>query len=263
MTSFQGTYIDTQHTQLEKLVENTVNQRVPRAEQARQLSLLRKLNAQHREERARTGEIDARIECFELAARMQLEATDAFDVSQEPESVRRMYGDGVEARQLMIARRLAERGVRFVQAWVGSDWDHHQNLEANHRALAKQCDQAIGALLKDLKQRGMLNETLVIWGGEFGRTPMYQGKGGPGRDHHIKGFSMWMAGGGVQGVLSYGATDELGYNATENVVHVRDLHATMLHLMGIDHSQFSFPFQGLDMKLTGVEKARVIQDVFS
>ena len=267
--AFQGTYIDTQHTQLEKLIENTVNQRVPRAEQARQLALLRDLNAKHRDERSRTGEIDARIECFELAARMQLEATDAFDVSQEPESVRRMYGDGVEARQLMIARRLAERGVRFVQAWVGSDWDHHQNLEANHRSLAKQCDQAIGALLKDLKQRGMLKETLVIWGGEFGRTPTVEvpmglpnNLFGNGRDHNHHGFTVWMAGGGVKGGYVHGATDEFGFRAVEQPVHVHDLHATILHLLGFDHTRLTYRHASRDFRLTDVY-GDVVQDVIA
>ena len=157
--------------EIEKLIENTINPRVSSAEQRRQLELLRELNESHRQERDKNEQIEARIQSFELASRMQLEAAEAFDISREPESIRRMYGPGTEARQILIARRLVERGVRFVQAWVGNDWDHHQNLEQGHRGLARQCDQAIGALLKDLKQRGMLDDTLVIWGGEFGRTP--------------------------------------------------------------------------------------------
>ncbi len=168
---------------------------------------------------------------------MQTEASDAFDVSREPQSIRDMYGPGVQARQLLIARRLLERGVRFVQVWhgAGQPWDSHDDLEVNHRRLAKECDQAIGALLKDLKQRGLLDETLVIWGGEFGRTPTVElptpganaGKVN-GRDHNHYGFSMWLAGGGVKGGQVYGATDEFGFAAAEKPVHVHDLHATIL-----------------------------------
>jgi Protein of unknown function (DUF1501) len=172
--AYQGTYIDTRHTQIEKLIENTNNQRVSGADQGRQLDLLRELNDGHRLERDRNAQIEARIQSFELASRMQLEAAEAFDISREPESIRRMYGPGTEARTILIARRLVERGVRFVQAWVGNDWDHHQNLEQGHRGLARQCDQAIGALLKDLKQRGMLDDTLVIWGGEYPRRLVAQ-----------------------------------------------------------------------------------------
>ncbi len=255
----QGTYIDTRHTQIEKLIENTTNQRVSHDEQTRQIELLRVLNEGHRRERDHNAQIEARIQSFELASRMQLEATDAFDLSQEPESIRRMYGDGTEARQILIARRLVERGVRFVQAWVGSDWDHHQNLEQSHRAMAKQCDQAIGALLKDLKQRGMLDDTLVIWGGEFGRTPTVEvpmglpnNLFGNGRDHNNHGFTTWLAGGGVKGGYVHGATDEFGFQAVEKKVHVHDLHATILHLLGFDHTQLTYRHASRDFRLTDV-----------
>ena len=257
--AFQGTYIDTRHTQIDKLIENTINSRVTREEQSRQLELLRELNERHRREHDHNAQINARIQSFELASRMQLEATDAFDISKEPESIRRMYGNGAEARQILIARRLVERGVRFVQAWVGADWDHHQNLEQGMRFMAKQCDQAIGALLKDLKQQGMLEDTLVIWGGEFGRTPTVEvpmglpnNLSGKGRDHNHHGFTMWLAGGGIKGGYVHGATDEFGFHAVDQKVHVHDLHATILHLLGFDHTRLTYRHASRDFRLTDV-----------
>src|SRR5262245_42400056 len=171
--AYQGTYVDTRHTEVEKLIENVRNPALTAPQQRAQLDLLRKLNERHREKRQRDAQLEARIQSFELAYRMQMEASDAFDVSREPEHIRRAYGPGTQARQLLIARRLLERGVRFVQVWhgEGQPWDNHDDIEVNHRRLARECDQAIGALLKDLKQRGLLDSTLVIWGGEFGRTP--------------------------------------------------------------------------------------------
>ena len=192
---------------------------------------------------------------------MQTEAADAFDVSREPKHIREMYGDGVQARQILIARRLIERGVRFVQVWhgEGQPWDNHDDIEVNHRRLAKQCDQAIGALLTDLKQRGMLDETLIIWGGEFGRTPVVelpkQGANAGkinGRDHNHWGFTTWMAGGGVKGGYVHGATDEFGFKAVEKPVHVHDLHATILKLIGFDHEKFTYRYAGRDFRLTDV-----------
>ncbi|HVR35410.1 MAG TPA: DUF1501 domain-containing protein, partial [Methylomirabilota bacterium] len=170
---FQGTYIDTQHTRIEKLIEHIKNDSTSLPEQRRQLDLLQSLNERHLHDRDNDARLEARIQSFELAYRMQMDASDAFDISQEPEHIRKMYGEGTQARQILIARRLVERGVRFVQVWhgAGQPWDNHDDIEVNHRRLAGQCDQAIGALLKDLKQRGMLEDTLVIWGGEFGRTP--------------------------------------------------------------------------------------------
>lgn len=257
--AFQGTYIDTKHTRIEKLLENTINTRITSAEQRQQLELLRELNERHRADRDRNEQLEARIQSFELGSRMQLEAAEAFDISREPESIRRMYGQGTEARQLLIARRLVERGVRFVQAWVGSDWDHHQDLEANHRNLARQCDQAIGALLKDLKQRGMLDDTLVIWGGEFGRTPTVEtvmglpnNTKGHGRDHNHHGFTTWLAGGGVKGGYVHGSTDEFGFRAVDQKVHVHDLHATILHLLGFDHTRLTYRHASRDFRLTDV-----------
>src|SRR5207302_2464813 len=205
---------------------------------------------------------EARIQSFELAYRMQMDASDAFDVSKEPAHIRAMYGQGVQARQILIARRLLERGVRFVQVWhgEGQPWDSHDDIEVNHRRLARECDQAIGALLQDLKQRGLLDETLVIWGGEFGRTPTVelptpganQGKVN-GRDHNHYGFTMWLAGGGVKGGHVHGATDEFGFQAVEDKVHVHDLHATILHLLGFNHERLTYRYAGRDFRLTDVE----------
>src|SRR5205085_1498645 len=197
----------------------------------------------HQQKRQQDAQLEARIHSFELAYRMQIDAADAFDVAREPQRIRDLYGPGTQARQLLIARRLLEKGVRFVQVWTGQDqpWDNHDDIEVNHRRLAKDCDQAIGALLTDLKQRGLLDSTLVIWGGEFGRTPTVElptpganaGKIN-GRDHNHHGFTMWMAGGGVRGGYVHGATDEFGFKAVEKPVHIHDLHATMLQLLGFD-----------------------------
>ncbi|MFN3484577.1 MAG: DUF1501 domain-containing protein [Planctomycetota bacterium] len=268
---YQGTYIDTQHTDVQKLIENIRNDFASRDEQRRQLDLLLALNRRHQERRARDAQLEARIQSFELAYRMQAEATDAFDVSGESESIRKMYGPGTQARQLLIARRLLERGVRFVQVWTGAGqpWDNHDDLEVNHRRLARDCDQAIGALLKDLKQRGMLDETLVLWGGEFGRTPTVElptpganaGKVN-GRDHNHWGFTMWLAGGGVKGGTAHGATDEFGFRAVEKPVHVHDLHATILHLLGFDHEKFTYRYAGRDFRLTDVH-GRVVREILA
>ena len=201
-------------------------------------------------------EIAVRIAQYEMAFRMQSSVPGLMDVSDEPKHILDLYGcqpgDGSFASNCLLARRLAERGVRFIQLYH-RDWDHHNDLVRFIRQNAANVDRATAALISDLKQRGMLEDTLIIWGGEFGRTPMAQkDKGGPGRDHHMKGFSMFLCGGGVKGGLSYGATDELGYNAVENIVHVHDLHATLLHLLGIDHQRLTVKFQGLDMRLTNV-----------
>ena len=175
----------------------------------------------------------------------------------------RKPADGSFASNCLLARRLAERGVRFIQLYHRG-WDHHGGVKNGVMTTSKLVDQASWALVQDLKQRGMLNDTLVIWGGEFGRTPMSQGGGNnPGRDHHIKGFSIWMAGGGIRGGVTHGATDDFGYNAVEDVVSVHDLHATMLALLGIDHERFTYKFQGLDMRLTGVEPARVLTSILA
>jgi uncharacterized protein (DUF1501 family) len=202
---------------------------------------------------------------------MQMEATDAFTVAREPAAIRQMYGDTVQGRQMLTARRLLERGVRFVQLWHGNGqpWDNHDDLEINHRKLARESDQAIGALLTDLKQRGMLEDTLVIWGGEFGRTPVVElptaganaGKVN-GRDHNHHGFTMWMAGGGVRGGTTYGATDEFGFKAVEKPVHVHDLHATILALLGFDHEKLTYRHAGRDFRLTDVH-GKVVKELIA
>jgi hypothetical protein len=217
-------------------------------------------------EKTKNKEIETRIAAYEMAFRMQTSIPELMDMSGEPKHVLEMYGakpgDGSYASNCLLARRLAERGVRFIHLYHRG-WDHHGGLVNYMKTCCGLTDKPTWALLNDLKQRDMLKDTLIVWGGEFGRTPMFQGKGGAGRDHHIKGFSMWMAGGGIKGGVSYGETDELGYNAQKDIVHVRDLHATMLHVLGIDHEKFHVQNQGLDMGLTGVENARVIKDVLA
>jgi hypothetical protein len=197
-------------------------------------------------------EIATRIAQYELAFKMQTSVPELMDISQEPQHILDMYGtqgaDGSFAANCLLARRLAERGVRFIQLYHRG-WDHHGGIKKGSEVTAKLVDQGTAALVKDLKQRGMLDDTLVIWGGEFGRTPMAQGSG---RDHHIKGFSIWMAGGGVRGGTKFGATDELGYTAVDQPLHVNDLHATMLYLFGIDHQRLTYRFQGRDFRLTDV-----------
>ncbi len=268
---FQGTYIDTRHTEVERLITNIRNRRITPQQQQAQLQLLQQLNARHQEARQQDPQLEARIQTFELAFRMQSEAAEAFDVSREPRHILDSYGRGTQARQILIARRLVERGVRFVQVWhgAGQPWDNHDDIADRHRALARQCDQAIAALLKDLKQRGLLDETLVIWGGEFGRTPTVElprlgANAGRvnGRDHNHYGFTMWMAGGGVRGGYVHGATDEFGFAAVENRVHVHDLHATILHLMGFDHERFTYRYAGRDFRLTDVH-GNVVREVLA
>jgi len=259
--SYQGTYINTSNVEVEKLIEHIRNSKLDPEAQRRQLDLVQDLNRRHLERRHQDGALEARIHSFELAYRMQIEASDAFDVRKEPQHILDMYGPGTQARQILIARRLIERGVRFVQVWhgQGQPWDNHDDLEVNHRKLAGECDRAIGALLTDLKQRGLLDDTLVIWGGEFGRTPTVElptpganaGKIN-GRDHNHYGFTMWMAGGGVKGGQTYGATDEFGFAAVDDKVHVHDLHATILKLLGFDHEKLTYRYAGRDFRLTDV-----------
>jgi hypothetical protein len=237
---------------------------VSRAQQRQAIDTITELNT-IQNERARNPEIDTRIAQYEMAFRMQASVPDLMDIANEPSHIKEMYGvtgaDGSFAYNCLLARRLAERGVRFIQLYHRG-WDHHDNIVNYLRTCCGACDQPSAALVRDLKQRGMLDDTLIIWGGEFGRTPMVQFKGtAPGRDHHIRGFSMWLAGGGIKGGVSYGETDEMGYRAVVDPVHVRDLHATMLHTLGIDHTRLAYRHQGLDMRLTGVEPARVVHEI--
>jgi hypothetical protein len=266
---YAGTFIDTRHTEIDRLIEHIRNSRLPLRAQRRQLDLIRRLNADHQRERPQDAQLEARIQSFELAYRMQMEAADVFDVSREPRTIRERYGEGVHGRQMLIARRLLERGVRFVQVWhgAGQPWDNHDKIEENHRKLAGEIDGPIAALLADLKERGMLEDTLVIWGGEFGRTPtveLQQGSGNPtaGRDHNHYGFSMWLAGGGVKGGYVHGATDEIGFRAEEKPVHVHDLHATILRLLGFDHTKLTYRYAGRDFRLTDVY-GNVVTDILA
>jgi hypothetical protein len=236
------------------------------AQQRRVVDAITELNG-IRNEKAPRAEITTRIKHYEMAFRMQTSVPELMDLSKESKKTLDLYGtqgaDGSFASNCLLARRLAERGVRFIQLYH-RDWDHHGDLMHYMKICTDHTERGTWALLTDLKQRGLLDDTLVIWSGEFGRTPMFQGKGKQaGRDHHIKGFSLWMAGGGVKGGVTYGATDDLGYNAVKDPVHVRDLHATMLHLLGIDHTKLSVKAQGLDMRLTGVEPARVVKGVLA
>ncbi len=257
---YQGTHINTKETQPDKLIENIVNARLPLDAQRRQLDLLREFNLDHERARGEDPQLEARIQSFELAYRMQLEATDAFDISREPAHIRQMYGDTVQSRQLLIARRLVERGVRVVQCYHGDvqPWDSHDMIANEHRRLAGQVDQGIAALLTDLKQRGLLETTLVICGGEFGRTPAVElpapgtPGNGKGRDHNHWGFTVWLAGGGVRGGHVHGATDEFGFRAAVDPVHVHDLHATVLRLLGFDHEKLTYRYAGRDFRLTDV-----------
>jgi len=267
---YQGTYIDTKEIEVERLIQHIKNNSTSREQQRKQLDLLAALNQRYQKQRQEDSLVEAQIQSYELAFRMQAEATDAFDVGKEPEPVRRMYGETVYGRQTLIARRLLERGVRFVQIWQGKDqpWDNHEYLASSHKQLAQATDKPIAALLTDLKQRGLLDDTLVVWGGEFGRTPVVELTGASGganktdwgRDHNNHGFTMWLAGGGVKKGYVYGATDEFGFAAAENPIHVHDLHATLLRLLGFDHERLTYRYAGRDVRLTDVQ-GLVVKDL--
>jgi len=266
---FQGTYLDTRKVEVDKLIANIKNSRLDHKSQRQQLDLLAILNREHQKPRREDPNLEARIQSFELAYRMQMEATDAFDISSETQATQDLYNaDSVHGRQLLIARRLIERGVRVVQCFHGDvqPWDTHGGLDSAMRNLGQQADQPISALLTDLDQRGLLSETLVICGGEFGRTPAVEipiGGGNPtGRDHNHHGFTIWLAGGGVKRGYSYGNTDEFGYRAVEKRTHVHDLHATMLHLMGFDHEKLTYRHAGRDYRLTDVS-GNIIRDIIA
>ena len=262
--AYQGTYLDTQQTDIDKLVANIRNPKWSRDVQERQLELLRRLNRNHAGEREKEAALEARIQAFELAFRMQMEAQEAFDLSRETQATLDAYGNTLHGRQLLLTRRLVERGVRFIQVWsgAGQPWDNHDNLEAQHRKLSGDWDRPIGAFLADLKQRGLLESTLVMWGGEFGRTPVAELPGLSGRDHNHYGFSCWLAGGGVRGGTTFGATDDFGFQAQESPVHVNDLHATLLHLLGLDHRRLTYRYAGRDFRLTDVG-GRVLEEIIA
>ena len=248
---YQGTHIHNQTIDPDRIIRDVANRRLSTPEQRTQLDLLQSLNREHLAARGQDDALEARISSLEMAFRMQFEAREAFDLGRESNVTRALYGTGEFANGCLIARRLVERGVRVVQVYYGNDqpWDDHADI-TKHRDHAQKSDRPVAALLKDLKARGLLEDTLVVWGGEFGRTPYSEGA--KGRDHHSLGFSMWLAGGGVKGGYVHGATDELGMQAVENRMHVHDLHATILHLMGLDHERLTYRYSGRDFRLTDV-----------
>jgi uncharacterized protein (DUF1501 family) len=257
---FQGCHI--QNLDPKRVVEHINNLYVSKDTQRQQLDLLQKLNGIHRDARPADANLDARIQSLEVAFRMQTEAQEAFDLSRETQKTRDEYGKGYFADACLSARRLVERGVRTVQVFFGGGqpWDDHGNIEAGHRNKGKEADKPIAALLADLKRTGLLKDTLVVWGGEFGRTPTSEG--GNGRDHNHLGFTVWMAGGGVKGGMTYGSTDDFGFAAVDKKVHVHDLHATILHLMGLDHEKLTYRYSGRDFRLTDVH-GRVLTDIIA
>jgi hypothetical protein len=268
---YQGTYLKPAGTPIDNME--------PPAElagerQRRQLDLLAKLNRTHLEQNPAEKDLAARIESFELAYRMQAAAPEALDLGKEPESIRKLYGLDEKkcahfARQCLIARRMVERGVRCVQIYSGGmenqlSWDGHADIKGNHQGFADETDRPVAALLEDLAQRGLLDSTLVVWGGEFGRLPVSQKGDKPGRDHNPHAFTCWLAGGGVKGGVSHGATDELGFKAVENRVSVHDFHATLLHLMGLDHQKLTYRHNSLEQRLTTITvDARVVKEIIA
>ncbi|HWG45597.1 MAG TPA: DUF1501 domain-containing protein [Gemmataceae bacterium] len=258
---YQGTHINNSRIDPKNIIQNVANSHLPRGAQRRQLDLLQQMNESHLQQRGQDAQLEARIASLEMAYRMQTEAQEAFDLTRETAPTRKQYGDGAFANACLIARRLAERGVRMTQIYYGNGqpWDDHGDI-LNHRNHARQSDQPIAALLHDLKARGLLDETLVLWGGEFGRTPASEGS--KGRDHNSKGFTMWLAGGGIKGGIIHGATDEFGGTAVEKKVHVHDLHATILHLLGIDHERLTFRYSGRDFRLTDVH-GEVVREILA
>jgi hypothetical protein len=282
---YQGTYVPCHESEPEKMIQHLVNRSISRSEQHRELELVNALNKLDMQRRGHDAMLEGRIQSMEVAFRMQTEALDAFDVSKESEATRLRYGitpptaqqcvsklrsatrDGDFARGCLVARRLVERGVRMVQVYFGEDipWDSHHDILV-HRKLAKQADQPIAALLMDLKSSGLLRETIVLVGGEFGRTPAVEASGRinvqNGRGHNSKGYTVLLAGGGFKGGLAYGATDEFGFEAVQNRVHINDLHATILHQLGLDHKKLTYRSSGRDFRLTDVG-GNVVHDIIA
>ena len=246
----------------EKIVDHINNKHLTPGTQRQQLDLINQLNDLHVGQRYGDDQLESRIQSLEVAFKMQTEAPEAFDITKETKATRELYGEGQFADSCLTARRLVERGVRMVQVYYGNGqpWDDHGNIEKGHRDKGQKSDQAIAGLLRDLKSRGLLEDTLVLWGGEFGRTPVSEG--GNGRDHNHHGFSVWLAGGGVKGGMTYGSTDEFGFAAMENKVHVHDLHATILHLMGINHEDLTYRYSGRDFRLTDVH-GHIVHDILA
>ncbi|HEX3313577.1 MAG TPA: DUF1501 domain-containing protein [Gemmataceae bacterium] len=248
---YQGTHINNSNFDPRRVLANINNGYLPPAEQREQVALLQRFNRMHLEARGADNPLEARIQSMEMAFRMQFEAQDVFDLARETQSTRNLYGSSAFGNACLVGRRLLERGVRVVQIYTGDGqpWDDHGDI-ANHRNNARTVDQPIAALLADLRQRGLLEDTLVLWGGEFGRTP--SSEGAKGRDHNNHGFTVWLAGGGVKGGMAYGSSDEFGFSAQDKAMHVHDLHATMLYLMGIDHERLTYRYSGRDYRLTDV-----------
>lgn len=264
---YQGTHIETENAGAE-LIPNLTRKDIRPGSQRAQVALTQFLNRRHHVQRPGDQRLESRIHSMELAFRMQTAGTDAFDLSQEPDHIIKMYGDTTQGRNMLMARRLAERGVRYVQCYHGGGqpWDNHGSIVSNITRLAGESDQPIAALLTDLKQRGMLEDTLVIWGGEMGRTPTVQAgpkdKSKVGRDHHIDGYTIWLAGGGFKPGIAYGSTDEFGMAVAEKPVLLHDLHATILHQMGFDHKQLTYRFSGRDFRLTDIH-GKVIEEILT
>jgi len=264
---YQGTHIDSE-TRGDELIPHLTRKDIRPGTQRAQVALTQFLNRKHSDRRPDDARLESRIHSMELAFRMQSAATDAFNLSKEPAYIREMYGETVQGRNLLMARRLAERGVRYIQCYhgAGQPWDNHGSIVSRITKLAAESDQPIAALLTDLKARGMLDDTLVIWGGEMGRTATTQGKGrNPkvyGRDHHIDGFTIWLAGGGFKPGHIHGATDAFAMSVVENPVNVHDLHATILHQMGLDHEKLTYRYSGRDFRLTDIH-GNVIRDLLA
>jgi len=250
---YQGTSIDTRAPSVPQMIQNIRNSYLTAKEQRRQLDFVHQLNELHAHNLQRDAALETRLESYEIAFRMQAEAMDAFDLNKESAETRAAYGNTDQGKQLLLARRLVERGVRVVQVWHNG-WDHHQQLQTRLAQKAGEIDGPLSALLSDLKQRGLLDSTLVVWGGEFGRksTRDRNGYDVPGRDHNARAFSVVLAGGGVKGGTVHGATDEFGSAAVQDKVHPHDLHATILHCMGLDHEKLTYRFNGRDFRLTDV-----------
>jgi len=269
--AFQGTPIGHSGMKVDEIkaepIQYLVNKGLTPEQQRFELDMIQNINRKHQEMRTVDANLEARIQAFELAFRMQTQAPEIFAVDKESEETKKLYGldDPKTADfgwQCLLARRLCEKGVRFVQCTHSYKWDQHGDLRGGLKANCKNTDQACAALVSDLKARGLLEDTIVIWGGEFGRTPMVQGEGRDGRDHHPNSFAMWFAGGGFKPGVTWGESDDLGFNATENKVHVRDMHATVLHQLGLDHTKLTYRFQGRDFRLTDVH-GKVAEKIFA
>jgi hypothetical protein len=260
---FQGSSVNTQTATVQQMIQNIRNPYIGSTEQRRQMDFVKQLDAVRSRDLQHDQVLETRLESYETAFKMQAEASDVFDLNRETQATRDAYGNTPQGKQMLLARRLVERSVRFVQVWHDG-WDHHQDLQERITKKAREVDQPIAALLADLKQRGLLDSTLVVWGGEFGRKPTRDRNGyeNPGRDHNARAFTVWLAGGGVKGGLVYGATDQFGAEAVKDKVHVHDLHATILRTLGFDHTKLTYRFNGRDFRLTDVA-GNVVQPVLA